>query len=113
MDLQLQSCAGVARDQDIMLVFAEHQSHSPILDKHLGLVEGFQTLISEFRADVSLKSSKCVNFSEDLSCEKLSLFNKSLISNESDDYEALEPCVLSDDFGKSFVDQPNIPEDVL
>ena len=92
-----------------MLVFAEHQSHPPILDKHLGLVEGFQTPISEFSADVSLKSSNCVSFSEDLSCEKLSLFNKSLISNESDDYEALGPCVLSDDFGNSLVDLPKEP----
>ena len=106
MDLQSQSHAGIVRVQDIMLVFAEHQSHSPILDKHLGLVEGFQTLISEFSADVSLKSSKCVNFSEDLSCKKPSLFNKSLISNECDDYEAPEPCVLSDDSGNSLVDLP-------
>ena len=109
MDLQLQSRAGVVRDQDIMLGFAEHQSHPPILDKHLGLVEGFQTPILEFRADVSLNSSNCVNFSEDLCCEKLSLFNKSLISNESDDYEAPEPCVLIDDFGNSLVDLPKEP----
>ena len=73
MDLQSQSHAGVARDQDIMLVFAEHQSHSPILDKHLGLLEGFQTPILEFRVDVSLNSSNCVNFSEDLSCKDLFL----------------------------------------
>ena len=104
-----QSHAGVVGDQDIMLVFAEHQSHPPILDKHLGLVEGFQTPISEFSANVSLKSSNCVNFSEDLSCKKLSLFNKSLISNESDGYEALGPCVLSDDFGNSLVDLPKEP----
>ena len=76
---------------------------------HLGLVEGFRTPISEFSADVSLKSSNCVNFSEDFSCEKLSLFNKSLISNERDDYEALEPCVLSDDSGNSLVDLPKEP----
>ena len=50
--------------------------------------------------------SNCVNFSEDLSYEDLSLFNKSLISNESDDYETLEPCVFSDDFGNSVDDQP-------
>ena len=92
-----------------MLVFAEHQSHPPILDMHLGLVEGSQTPISEFSADVSLKSSNCVNFSEDLSCEKLSLFNKSLISNERDDYETLEPSVLSDDSGNSLVDLPKEP----
>ena len=109
MDLQLQSHGGIARDQDIMLVFAEHQSHPPILDKHLGLVEGFQTPISEFRADVSLNSSNCVNFSEDLSHEDLSLFNKPLISNDSNDYETLEPCVLSDDFGNSVDDQPKEP----
>ena len=111
MDLQSQSCAGIARDQDIMLVSAEHQSPPPILDKHLGLVEGFQTPILEFRADVSLNSSYCVNFSEDLSCEAedLSFFNKSLISNESDDYETLEPCVLSDVFDNSVHDQPKEP----
>ena len=56
-----------------------------------------------------MKSSNCVNFSEDLSCKKLSLFNKSLISNESDDYKALKPCVLSDDFGNSLVDLPKEP----
>ena len=89
-----------------MLIFAEHQSHPPTLDKHLDLVEGFQTPILEFGADVSLNYSNCVNFSEDLSCKDLSLFNKSLISNESDDYETLEPCVLSDDFGNSVDDQP-------
>ena len=72
-------------------------------------MEGFQTPISEFRADVSLNSSKCVNFSEDLSCEDLSLFNKSLISNESDDYETPEPCVLSDEFGDFIDDQPKEP----
>ena len=74
MDLQSQLRAGIVRDQDIMLIFPEHQSHPPILEKHLGVVEGFQTPISEFSADVSLKSSNCVNFSEDFSCEKLSLF---------------------------------------
>ena len=36
----------------------------------------------------------------------LSLFNKSLTSNESDDHETLEPCVLNDDFGNSGDDQP-------
>ena len=76
---------------------------------HLGLVEGFQTPIPEFSADVALKSSNCVNFSEDLSCEKLSLFNKFLISDERDDYETLEPCVLSDDSGNSLVDLPKEP----
>ena len=76
---------------------------------HLGRVEGFQTPIPEFSADVSLKSSNCVNFSEDLSCEKLSLFNESLISNERDDYETLERCVLSDDSGNSLVDLPKEP----
>ena len=109
MDLQSQLRAGIVRDQDIMLIFPEHQSHPPILEKHLGLVEGFQTPVSEFSADVSLKSSNCVNFSEDFSCEKLSLFNKSLISNECDDYEALEPCVLSDDSGNSLVNLPKQP----
>ena len=109
VDLLSQTHAGVARDRDIMLVFAEHQFHPPILDRHLGLVEGFQTLISEFRADVSLNSSNCVNCSEDLSCEDLSLFNKSLISNESEDYETPEPCVLSDDFGNFVDDQPKEP----
>ena len=39
----------------------------------------------------------------------LSLFNKSLISNESDYHEILEPCVLSDDFGNSGYDQPKEP----
>ena len=109
VDLESQWRAGIARDQDIMLAFAERQSHSPILDKHLGLLEGFQTPILEFRADVSLNYSNCVNFSEDLSCEDLFVFDKSLINNESDDYETLEPCVLSDDFGNSVDDQPKEP----
>ena len=67
VDLQSQSRAGIERGQDIMLVFVEHQSHPPILDKHLGLVEGFQTPITEFRVNVYLNYSNCVNFSEDLS----------------------------------------------
>ena len=58
-----------------------------------------------------MNSFNCLNFSEDLSCEAedLSLFNKSLISNESDDYETLEPCVLSDVFDNSVHDQPKEP----
>ena len=74
-------------------------------------MEGFQTPILEFRADVSLNSSNCVNFSEDISCkaEDLCLFNKSLISNESDDYETLEPCVRSDVFDNYVDDQPKEP----
>ena len=39
----------------------------------------------------------------------LSLFNKFLISNESDDHETLEPCVCSDDFVNSGDDQPKEP----
>ena len=92
-----------------MLVFEEHQSHLPILDKHLGLFKGFQTPIAEFRADVSLNYSNCVNFLEEQSYEDLFLFDKTLISNESDDYETLEPCVLSDDFGTSVEEQPKEP----
>ena len=45
-----------------MLAFAKHQSHLPILDKHLGLPEVHQTPILDFRADVSLNSSNCVLF---------------------------------------------------
>ena len=39
----------------------------------------------------------------------LSFFNKSLISNETDDHETLEPCMHSDDFGNSGDDQPKEP----
>ena len=88
VDLQSQSRAGIARDQDIMLAFAEHQSHLPILDKHLGLQKGSQTLISEFRVDISLNSSDCINFSEELSFEDLFVSDKTLNSNKSDDCEA-------------------------
>ena len=109
MDLQSQSCAGVARDQDIMLTFAEHQSHLPILDEHLGLLEGFQTPILEFRADVSSNYSNCVNFYEELACEDLFVFDRTLISSESDDYKILKPCILSDDFSNSVDDQPKEP----
>ena len=37
------------------------------------------------------------------------VFGKTLISNESDDYETLKPFVLSDDFGNSVEDQPKEP----
>ena len=37
------------------------------------------------------------------------VFDKTLISNESDDYETSEPCALSDDFGNSVDDQPKEP----
>ena len=57
-----------------------------------------------FRADVYLNYSNCVNFSEDLS-----LFNKSLISNETDHHKTPESCVRSDDFGNSGDDQPKEP----
>ena len=39
----------------------------------------------------------------------LSLFNKSLISNETDHHKTLEPCVGSDNFGNSGDDQPKEP----
>ena len=37
------------------------------------------------------------------------MFDKTLISDESDDYETLEPCVFSDDFGNSVDNQPKQP----
>ena len=92
-----------------------HFCRAPIPPFNFGQALGsggrFSKPILEFRADVSLNSSNCVNFSEDLSCkaEHLSLFNKSLISNESDDYKTLEPCVLSDVFDNSVHDQPKEP----
>ena len=57
----------------------------------------------------ALNSSNCVNFLEELSHKDLFVFDKTLNSNESDDYEALEPSVLGYEFIDSVHDQPKAP----